>query len=38
MSLTVSKIEVWAAQIEDKPGGLAKLLGHLLARAPTWSA
>src|SRR5215472_9125017 len=27
MSLTVSKIEVWAAQIEDKPGGLAKLLG-----------
>ena len=29
MSLTVSKIEVWAAQIEDKPGGLAKLLGAL---------
>ena len=29
MSLTVTKIEVWAAQIEDKPGGLAKLLGAL---------
>ena len=29
MSLTVTKIDVWAAQIEDKPGGLAKLLGTL---------
>jgi ACT domain len=29
MSLTVTKIDVWAAQIEDKPGGLAKLLGAL---------
>ena len=29
MSLTVTKIDVWAAQIEDKPGGLAKLLGVL---------
>jgi hypothetical protein len=29
MSLTVTKLDVWAAQIEDKPGGLAKLLGAL---------
>jgi hypothetical protein len=29
MSLTVTKVDVWAAQIEDKPGGLAKLLGAL---------
>jgi hypothetical protein len=29
MSLTVTKMDVWAAQIEDKPGGLAKLLGAL---------
>ena len=29
MSLTVTKIDVWAAQIEDKPGGLAKILGAL---------
>jgi hypothetical protein len=27
MSLTVTKVDVWAAQIEDQPGGLAKLLG-----------
>ena len=29
MSLTITKMDVWAAQIEDKPGGLAKLLGAL---------
>jgi hypothetical protein len=29
MSLTVTKVDVWATQIEDKPGGLAKLLGAL---------
>src|ERR1700738_600801 len=29
MSLTVTKMDVWAAQIEDQPGGLAKLLGAL---------
>jgi hypothetical protein len=29
MNLTVTKVDVWAAQIEDKPGGLAKLLGAL---------
>jgi hypothetical protein len=29
MNLTVTKIDVWAAQIEDQPGGLAKLLGAL---------
>ena len=29
MTLTVTKIDVWAAQIEDQPGGLAKLLGAL---------
>jgi hypothetical protein len=29
MSLTVTKINVWAAEIEDQPGGLAKLLGAL---------
>ena len=29
MSLTVTKTDVWAAQIEDQPGGLAKLLGAL---------
>jgi hypothetical protein len=27
MSLTVTKVDVWAAQIEDQPGGLAKVLG-----------
>jgi hypothetical protein len=27
MSLTVTKVDVWAAQIEDQPGGLAKILG-----------
>jgi hypothetical protein len=26
MNLIVTKVDVWAAQIEDKPGGLAKLL------------
>jgi hypothetical protein len=29
MSLTVTKVDVWAAQIEDKPGGLARLLRAL---------
>ena len=29
MSVTITKMDVWAAQIEDKPGGLAKLLGTL---------
>lgn len=29
MNLTVTKMDVWAAQIEDQPGGLAKLLGAL---------
>ena len=29
MNLTVTKINVWAAEIEDQPGGLAKLLGAL---------
>ncbi len=29
MNLTVTKMDVWAAQIEDTPGGLAKLLGAL---------
>ena len=29
MNLTVTKVDVWAAQIEDKPGGIAKLLGAL---------
>ena len=39
MSLTVTKMDaVWAAQIEDKPGGLAKLLGALAGAAPTWNA
>jgi hypothetical protein len=27
MSLTVTKVDVWAAEVEDSPGGLAKLLG-----------
>ena len=31
MSLTVTKVDVWAAEIEDAPGGLAKLLGALAA-------
>jgi hypothetical protein len=31
MSLTVTKVDVWAAEIEDTPGGLAKLLGALAA-------
>jgi hypothetical protein len=29
MNLTVTKVDVWAAQIEDKPGSLAKLLSAL---------
>jgi len=29
MKLTVTKVDVWAAHIEDKPGSLAKLLGAL---------
>ncbi len=29
MNLTVTKVDVWAAHIEDKPGSLAKLLGAL---------
>ena len=29
MSFTVTKVDVWAAKIEDKPGGLAKVLGVL---------
>ena len=29
MSLTITKVDVWAAQIEDRPGGLAKLLRAL---------
>jgi hypothetical protein len=29
MSLTISKVDVWAAEIDDTPGGLAKLLGAL---------
>jgi len=29
MNLTVTKVDVWVAQIEDQPGGLAKLLGAL---------
>ncbi len=29
MSLTITKVDVWAAEIDDTPGGLAKLLGAL---------
>jgi hypothetical protein len=29
MSLKVSKVDVWAAEIEDRPGGLADKLGPL---------
>jgi hypothetical protein len=29
MSLTITKVDVWAAEIADTPGGLAKLLGAL---------
>jgi predicted amino acid-binding ACT domain protein len=29
MSLTVTKVDVWAGQIEDKPGGLATVLGAI---------
>jgi hypothetical protein len=29
MNLTVTKVDVWAAHIEDRPGSLAKLLGAL---------
>ncbi|MBV8814560.1 MAG: ACT domain-containing protein [Verrucomicrobia bacterium] len=29
MSLTVTKVDVWAAEVEDSPGGLAKLLSAL---------
>ena len=26
MSLTVTKVDIWSSKIEDKPGGLAKVL------------
>jgi len=29
MELSVERVDVWAATIDDKPGGLAKLLGVL---------
>jgi hypothetical protein len=29
MSLTITKVDVWTAEIDDTPGGLAKLLGAL---------
>jgi len=29
LDLSSAKVDVWAAQIEDEPGGLAKLLGTL---------
>jgi hypothetical protein len=29
MELSVERVEVWAATIDDKPGGLAKVLGVL---------
>ena len=29
MELSVERVEVWAATIDDKPGGLAKVLGAL---------
>lgn len=29
MSFTVSKVDIWSCKIEDKPGGLAKVLGAL---------
>jgi hypothetical protein len=29
MSFTVSKVDIWSCKIDDKPGGLAKVLGAL---------
>ena len=29
MSFTVTKVDIWTSKIEDKPGGLAKVLGAL---------
>jgi hypothetical protein len=29
MELSVERVDVWAATIEDKPGGLAKVLSAL---------
>jgi hypothetical protein len=29
MSFTVTKVDIWSAKIEDKPGGLARVLGTL---------
>ena len=29
MSFTVTKVDIWSSKIEDKPGGLAKVLGAL---------
>jgi hypothetical protein len=29
MSLTVTKVDIWSSKIEDKPGGLAKVLAAL---------
>jgi hypothetical protein len=29
MSFTVTKVEIWSSKIEDRPGGLAKVLGAL---------
>jgi hypothetical protein len=29
MSLTITKVDIWSSKIEDKPGGLAKVLSAL---------
>ena len=29
MSFTVTKVDIWSSKIEDKPGGLAKVLAAL---------
>jgi hypothetical protein len=38
MSLTVTKVDIWSSKIEDKPGGLAKILEHSETRERASSA
>ena len=32
MSFTVTKVDIWSVKIEDRPGGLAKVLGATVSR------
>ena len=38
MALNISRVDVWAASIDDKPGGLADKLAALSAAGRSWSS